>query len=55
MAVQGRGKTEVKPYEARRSSSPSSRTATGAGSGGRVIIEDKRSGNLAIRCYYMVK
>ena len=55
MAMQGREKTGVKAYEARRSSSPSSRTATGAGSGGRVIIEDKRSGNLAIRCYYMVK
>ena len=41
MAVQGREKTGVKAYEARRSSSPSSRTATGAGVGGRVITEDK--------------
>lgn len=37
MAVQGREKTGVKAYEARRSS----RTATGAGVGGRVITEDK--------------
>ena len=35
MVVQGREKTGVKPYEARRSSSPSSRRATGAGIGGR--------------------
>ena len=41
MAMQGREKTGVKAYEARRSSSPSSRTATGAGVGGRVITEDK--------------
>ena len=35
-AVQGRGKIGEKPYEVRRSSSPSSRTATGAGVGGRI-------------------
>lgn len=44
MAVQGRGKTEEKPYEARRSSSPSSRTATGVGIGGRVAVGCKMNG-----------
>ena len=43
-AVQGREKTGVKAYEARRSSSPSSRTATGAGAGGRVRIGCKMNG-----------
>lgn len=41
MAMQGREKIGVKAYEARRSSATSSRTATRAGVGGRVITGDK--------------
>ena len=41
-AVQDRGKTGVKAYEARRSSATSSRWATGVGIGGRVIIGGKK-------------
>ena len=37
-AVQGRGKIGEKPYEVRRSSSPSSRREAEAGAGGRVTI-----------------
>ena len=38
MDVQGREKTEENAYEARRSSSPSSRREAEAGAGGRVTI-----------------